>query len=79
MSNSNCLIVSFLYLESLHYRENDKPNLFTDESVFPSIVKRKAEIEDVKRQLKDHRREIRLKLSQPSLDYVTVLQIEVRF
>ncbi|XP_041367946.1 DNA mismatch repair protein Msh3-like [Gigantopelta aegis] len=57
-------------------KENDKPNLFTDESVYPSIVERKAEIENVKKQLKDHRKEIRLKLGQPSLDYVTVMQIE---
>ncbi|KAK6179331.1 hypothetical protein SNE40_011718 [Patella caerulea] len=57
-------------------KENDKTNLFNKEGEFPEIVKRKQEIHEVLKDIKDHRRDIRLTLKQPSLEYVTVSQIE---
>ena len=49
-----------------------------DDERFPGVFKVKQEIKDVELELKDYRKEIRLVLRQPSLDYVTVLQTEVR-
>ncbi|XP_071104806.1 DNA mismatch repair protein Msh3-like [Haliotis cracherodii] len=57
-------------------RENDKPNLFSDESKFPQIVGRKKEMADVQLDLKDHLRDVRRTVRQPALNYVTVLQTE---
>ncbi|KAJ8303889.1 hypothetical protein KUTeg_017472, partial [Tegillarca granosa] len=56
--------------------ENDKTVLFNDDSQFPDIVKCKKLINEVKKELLSHRRDIRLQLKQPSLDYVTVLGTE---
>ncbi|XP_059500763.1 DNA mismatch repair protein Msh3 isoform X4 [Stegostoma tigrinum] len=50
----------------------DKTQLFTDLTDFPVIQQRKLEIQEVLSRLQDHRREIRLILKKPSLDYVTV-------
>lgn len=61
----------------IFYRANDKTNIFTNEEDFPAIRKRKNQIEAVRREIIDHRREVRIALRQPSLDYVTVMGIEV--
>ncbi|XP_041042752.1 DNA mismatch repair protein Msh3 isoform X2 [Carcharodon carcharias] len=53
-------------------KAGDKTQLFTDLTDFPIIQRRKLEIQDVLSQLQEHRREIRLILRKPSLDYVTV-------
>ncbi|XP_048449741.1 DNA mismatch repair protein Msh3 [Rhincodon typus] len=50
----------------------DKTQLFTDLTDFPVIQQRKLEIQEVLSRLQGHRREIRLILKKPSLDYVTV-------
>lgn len=63
----------------IFYRANDKTNIFTNEEDFPAIRKRKNQIEAVRREIIDHRREVRIALRQPSLDYVTVMGIEVVF
>ncbi|KAK7115963.1 DNA mismatch repair protein Msh3-like [Littorina saxatilis] len=57
-------------------RENDKANLFTDDNRYSQVAQVKGEISSAMQELKDYRREIRLVLRQPSLDYVTVLQTE---
>ena len=59
-------------------RDKDKTNLFTDESLFPMVQKRKKEIKDVEKEMSDHRRTVRLILKQPAVDYVTVLGTEVK-
>uniref|UniRef100_UPI00398ECC4E DNA mismatch repair protein Msh3 n=1 Tax=Pristiophorus japonicus TaxID=55135 RepID=UPI00398ECC4E len=53
-------------------KTGDKTQLFTDLTDFPIIQERKQEIQDVLSQLQEHRREIRLILKKPSLDYITV-------
>ncbi|XP_070542111.1 DNA mismatch repair protein Msh3-like isoform X2 [Ptychodera flava] len=53
-------------------KDGDKTNLFVNESDYPAICERKAEIEKVKEDIVTHRREVRLTLKNPSLDYVTV-------
>ncbi|XP_061172820.1 DNA mismatch repair protein Msh3-like [Saccostrea echinata] len=57
-------------------KANDKTKIFINEQDFPDIGKRKKQIEAVRTEILDHRREIRLLLRQPSLDYVTVMGIE---
>ncbi|XP_064608529.1 DNA mismatch repair protein Msh3-like [Liolophura sinensis] len=57
-------------------RENDKTKLFIDEIQFPAIVERKLEIEKVLSELKGHRREVRLTLKQPTLEFVTIMGTE---
>ncbi|CAG5128814.1 unnamed protein product, partial [Candidula unifasciata] len=57
-------------------KENDKSNLFEDDSKFPVIGNRKDEISKLEKLIQEHLREIRLTLKQPSLKYVTVNQIE---
>ncbi|XP_058842608.1 DNA mismatch repair protein Msh3-like [Acipenser ruthenus] len=53
-------------------KTGDKTELFADLTDFPVIRERKEEIQDVLSQIQEHRREIRLILKNPSLDYVTV-------
>nr|KAG5696312.1 hypothetical protein BaRGS_027922 [Batillaria attramentaria] len=57
-------------------RENDKANLFVDIERYPEVASVKHEISNVLQEIKDYRREIRLALRQPALDYVTVNQVE---
>ncbi|XP_025077388.1 DNA mismatch repair protein Msh3-like isoform X3 [Pomacea canaliculata] len=57
-------------------RENKKADLFVDNGRFPEITEVKKHISDVLQEIRDHRREIRLALRQPSLDYTTVMQTE---
>lgn len=58
-------------------RENDKPNLFLNDSRYPEIAEVKGQIKAVMQEIKDYLKEIRAVLRQPSLNYVTVLQTEV--
>ena len=62
------------------YRDNDLSNLFVDgledEGVAP-IYTTKERIVEVLGEIHDHRKEVRLALRQPGLNYTTVLQTEV--
>ena len=62
----------------LYYcRSGDKTQLFHDESQFPELVAIKDNIAAILGKIRDHRREIRLRLSMPALEYTTVLGVEV--
>ena len=60
-----------------NFRSGDKANMFVEEFKYNGIVKCKQGIEDVMREIRDHRKEIRLTLRLPALDYSTVLGTEV--
>ncbi|XP_063049779.1 DNA mismatch repair protein Msh3 [Engraulis encrasicolus] len=53
-------------------KKGDKTELFADLTDFPLIRERKEEIQAVLQEVMEHRREVRLTLKNPSLDYVTV-------
>ncbi|XP_038621490.1 DNA mismatch repair protein Msh3 [Tachyglossus aculeatus] len=53
-------------------KTGDKTHLFQDLTDFPSIRKRKDEIQDVTSRIHDHLQEIRRILKNPSAQYVTV-------
>ncbi|XP_069137452.1 DNA mismatch repair protein Msh3-like [Argopecten irradians] len=57
-------------------RDSDKTKIFTDESKFPIIMERKQAIEDVISEIQAHRREVRLVLRLPALEYTTVMGTE---
>ncbi|GFO41051.1 DNA mismatch repair protein msh3 [Plakobranchus ocellatus] len=61
------------------FRDNDMPNLFVDdledESV-SSVYATKENINEILREIQDHRKEVRIALRQPGLNYTTVLQTE---
>ncbi|XP_033750207.1 LOW QUALITY PROTEIN: DNA mismatch repair protein Msh3-like [Pecten maximus] len=57
-------------------RDNDKTEIFMDESKFPIIVERKQSIQDVMKEIQAHRRDVRLILRLPALEYITVMGIE---
>ena len=61
-------------------RDNDLRNLFVDgledEGVAP-VYTTKERIAEVLGEIHDHRKEVRLALRQPGLNYTTVLQTEV--
>lgn len=61
----------------LSHRDKEKTNLFSDESLFPTVQTRKQEIKDIEKEMLDHRRTVRLILKQPALDFTTVLGTEV--
>ncbi|XP_067294282.1 DNA mismatch repair protein Msh3 [Pseudorasbora parva] len=50
----------------------NKTEMFVDLTDFPVIQKRKEEIQSVLSDIMEHRREVRLVLKNPSLDYTTV-------
>ncbi|CAM4538536.1 unnamed protein product [Leuciscus chuanchicus] len=50
----------------------NKTEMFVDLTEFPVIQKRKEEIQSVLSDIMEHRREVRLVLKSPSLDYTTV-------
>ena len=52
--------------------------MFSDESEFEELSQCKKDIQDTMKEIRDHRREVRLALRMPSLDYTTVLGTEVR-
>ncbi|XP_036382705.1 DNA mismatch repair protein Msh3 [Megalops cyprinoides] len=53
-------------------KAGDKTQLFADLTEFPVIRERKEQIQSVICDIQEHRREVRLVLRNPSLDYVTV-------
>ncbi|XP_060066671.1 DNA mismatch repair protein Msh3-like [Ylistrum balloti] len=57
-------------------RDKDKTGIFADESKFPIIIQRKQAIQDVLSEIQAHRRDVRLILRIPGLEYVTVMGIE---
>ncbi len=59
------------------FRTGDKSNMFSDESDFQELTQCKKDIQNTMQQIRDHRREVRLALRMPSLDYTTVLGTEV--
>ena len=73
-----CLVLFIFYSTNVCiFRENDKANLFTDDNRYSQVAQVKGEISSIEQELKDYRKEIRLALRQPSLEYTTVLQTEV--
>ena len=64
------------YLHLLIYREGSKKDLFTQESDYPSLAEVKQRIQDILTEIQSHRREVRLTLKAPALDYTTVLGTE---
>ncbi|XP_072038538.1 DNA mismatch repair protein Msh3-like [Amphiura filiformis] len=57
-------------------KDGDKTKLFVDTSSFPAVKQCQEDIEGVIGELRDHRREVRKVLRQPSLDYITVSGLE---
>ncbi|XP_029018199.1 DNA mismatch repair protein Msh3 isoform X2 [Betta splendens] len=53
-------------------KSGNKTELFSDLSGFPVLQERRGQIQSVLGEIQDHRREIRLKLKAPTLDYTTV-------
>ncbi|XP_048045178.1 DNA mismatch repair protein Msh3 isoform X2 [Megalobrama amblycephala] len=53
-------------------KTGNKTEMFVDLTDFPVIQKRKEEIQSVLSDIMEHRREVRLVLKNPSLDYTTV-------
>lgn len=58
-------------------RSGNKTELFSDLSGFLVLQERKEQIQTVLSEIQDHRKEIRLKLKAPTLDYTTVSGQEV--
>ncbi|KAF7653579.1 hypothetical protein LDENG_00081240 [Lucifuga dentata] len=63
-------------------KSGDKTELFSDLSSFPVLQERREQIQAVLNEIQDHRKDIRLTLRAPTLDYTTVsgqeFLIEVR-
>ncbi|XP_062307344.1 DNA mismatch repair protein Msh3 isoform X2 [Osmerus eperlanus] len=53
-------------------RAGDKRELFSDLTGFPVLQERHQQIQEVLTDILDHRREVRLTLKTPSLDYISV-------
>ncbi|KAL5004713.1 hypothetical protein ScPMuIL_018169 [Solemya velum] len=53
-------------------RNGVKTELFKDESMFPSVMQTREDVEAVYGEIQEHRRAVRLQLRKPSLDYITV-------
>ncbi len=51
--------------------------MFAQEAKYDGIVQCKKNIEDILSEIRDHRREVRLALRLPGLDYTTVMGTEV--
>jgi hypothetical protein len=58
-------------------RENDKTKLFANNSSFPDVFECKEKITKVTKEIGEHRRQVRLTLRQPALEYCTLLGTEV--
>lgn len=71
------MVLNSVSVEHLH-RKGDKTALFSDLTDFPLIRERKGEIQAALLEIQEHRREVRLIMRNPSLDYVTVSGQEVR-
>lgn len=59
------------------FRSGDKTELFSDLSGFPVLVERREQIQTVIHEIHNHRKEIRLILRTPALDYTSVSGQEV--
>uniref|UniRef100_A0A7N6A348 DNA mismatch repair protein MSH3 n=1 Tax=Anabas testudineus TaxID=64144 RepID=A0A7N6A348_ANATE len=53
-------------------KSGNKTELFSDLSGFPVLQERTEQIQTVLNEIQDHRKEIRMKLKAPALDYTTV-------
>ncbi|XP_044052269.1 DNA mismatch repair protein Msh3 isoform X2 [Siniperca chuatsi] len=53
-------------------KSGNKTELFSDLSGFPVLQERREQIQTVLNEIQDHRKEIRLMLKAPALDYITV-------
>ncbi|XP_076005669.1 DNA mismatch repair protein Msh3 isoform X2 [Genypterus blacodes] len=53
-------------------KSGDKMELFSDLSSFPVLLERREQIQAVLEEIRDHRKDVRLKLRIPTLDYTTV-------
>ncbi|XP_059193474.1 DNA mismatch repair protein Msh3 isoform X4 [Centropristis striata] len=53
-------------------KSGNKTELFSDLSGFPVLQERREQIQTVIDEIQDHRKEIRLQLKAPALDYITV-------
>ncbi|KAF7687326.1 DNA mismatch repair protein Msh3 isoform X1 [Silurus meridionalis] len=62
----------FTVLNEKAAKTGNKTELFEDLTDFPVIKERKDEIQTVLAEIMDHRRELRIVLRNPSLDYATV-------
>ena len=68
-----------LFLFYIIDRENDKTKLFSDDSSFPDVLECKEKITAITKEIREHRRQVRLIVRQPALEYSTVLGTEVNF
>ncbi|CAL8330544.1 unnamed protein product [Arctogadus glacialis] len=57
-------------------KAGDKKELFSDLSDFPALRERRAEIQSVLDEIRDHRKVVRTVLRTPALDYTTVSGLE---
>ncbi|ORY72354.1 hypothetical protein LY90DRAFT_667227 [Neocallimastix californiae] len=67
------------YLDKINIssaKENDVLNFLKDTSQYPNIGINKDEIEEIKKELDDHLKEIRKKIHKPNLEYINVSGIE---
>ena len=63
-------------LNSSAAKSGDKTQIFCDETQFPELVAVKENINATLTGIHNHRRDIRLQLKMPALDYTTVLGVE---
>ncbi|XP_056021939.1 DNA mismatch repair protein Msh3-like isoform X3 [Ostrea edulis] len=63
-------------LDETGVKANDNTRIFINEEDFPDIRKKKNQIQTVRTEIMEHRREVRLRLHQPSLDYVSIMGTE---
>lgn len=59
------------------WRSGNKTELFSDLSGFPVLQERRNQIQNVLSEIQNHRKDIRLTLKAPALDYTTVSGQEV--
>jgi len=67
------------YLDKINIssaKENDVLNFLNDIKPYPRISEYKEVIENIKKELDDHLKEIRKKIHKPNLEYITVSGIE---
>ncbi|XP_037634304.1 DNA mismatch repair protein Msh3 isoform X2 [Sebastes umbrosus] len=57
-------------------KSGNKTELFSDLSGFPVLQERREQIQSVVDEIQDHRKEVRLALKSPALDYTTVSGLE---
>ncbi|KAJ3603677.1 hypothetical protein NHX12_028421 [Muraenolepis orangiensis] len=57
-------------------KSGDKKELFSDLSDFPALRERRAQIQTVLDEIRDHRKDVRVALRNPALDYTTVSGLE---